>query len=104
MMETVMTEGSSRLQVATAVAAAFAAVVVALAAPSFASAAQVAKPAQEEFTAPGKPRDKAPPPSVEGKGKPDGKAGDGEGIVQSVSATTIVLRELDGGTASIPVA
>ena len=99
-----MTEGSSRLQVATVVTAVFAAVVVALAGPSFASAAQLPKPAQEESPASGKQKDKAPPPSAESKAKPNAKAGDGEGIVQSVSATTIVLRQLDGSTASVPVA
>jgi hypothetical protein len=67
---------------------------VAFAGPSFAGAATFAKPAQ-----PGAPG-KTPP----AHGATSVKAGRGEGIVQSVSANAIVLRELDGSTVSISVA
>ena len=80
-----------RWSAAVAVTVGFAA--VALAGPSFAEAATFAKPAH-----PG--QGKAPP----ARGAGNAKAGAGEGIVQSVSAKAIVLRELDGRTVSIPVA
>jgi hypothetical protein len=67
---------------------------VAFAGPSFARAATLAKPAQAG--GPGKT-----PPA---HGAAEVKAGRGEGIVQSVSANAIVLRELDGSTVSIAVA
>jgi hypothetical protein len=41
-------------------------------------------------------------PAARGPG--NAKAGAGKGIVQSVSATAIVLRELDGSTVRVPVA
>jgi len=65
-----------------------------LAAPSLARAATRAKPAQAGAPA------KAPP----AHGAAAVKAGRGEGIVQSVSANAIVLRELDGSTVSVSVA
>jgi hypothetical protein len=61
--------------------------------PSFAEAAAFAKPPQAG------PQGKAPPARDNGKAK----AGAGEGIVQSVSADAVVLRELDGSTVSVPV-
>ena len=66
----------------------------ALAGPSFAEAAAFAKPAHAG------PQGKVP--AARGAGK--AKAGAGEGIVQSVSAEAVVLRELDGSTVSVPVA
>ena len=65
-----------------------------LAAPSLARAATRGKPAQAGAPA------KAPP----AHGAAAVKAGRGEGIVQSVSANAIVLRELDGSTVSVSVA
>ena len=70
------------------------AVTVALAGASYAGAATFGKPAQ-----PGPPANAASP----GKGSAAHGAGTGEGIVQSVSASAIVLRELDGSTVSVPV-
>jgi len=80
----------SRRTWSTAVAVAF----VALAGTSSAGAAAFGKPAQ-----PGPPANAASP----GKGSAAHGAGTGEGIVQSVSASAIVLRELDGSTVSVPV-
>ena len=77
---------------AVALTVAFAA--VALAAPSFAKAATFAKPAH--------PGSQGKGPAARGAG--NAKAGVAEGIVQSVSAKAIVLRELDGSTVSVPVA
>ena len=65
-----------------------------LAGPSVARAATRAKPLQTG------PPSKTPP----AHGAAQVKAGRGEGIVQSVSANAIVLRELDGSTVSISVA
>jgi hypothetical protein len=65
-----------------------------LAAPSLARAATLAKPAHAG------PPAKTPP----GHSAAEVKAGRGEGIVQSVSANAIVLRELDGSTVSVSVA
>ena len=73
----------SRRRWTTAVAATVAFAVVALAGPSFAEASKFAKPN---------------PPAG------NAKAGAREGIVQSVSAKAIVLRQLDGRTVSVPVA
>jgi hypothetical protein len=67
---------------------------VAFAGPSLARAAALAKPVQAG--APGK----TPPAHSAAQVK----AGRGEGIVQSVLANTIVLRELDGSTVSISIA
>ena len=72
-------------------------VAVALAGPAFSGAATPAKPAKP---VPAAAHAKAPPPRGEGKAK----AGAGKGIVQSVSAQAIVLRELDGSTVRVPVA
>lgn len=69
-------------------------VAVALAGPALSGAATLAKPT------PVGPQAKAPPPRGEGKVK----SGTGKGIVQSVSAQAIVLRELDGSTVRVPVA
>jgi hypothetical protein len=82
----------SRRSWSTAVAVTFAC--AALAAASSAGAATFGKPAQ-----PGPPANAASP----GKGSAAHGAGTGEGIVQSVSAGAIVLRELDGSTVSVPV-
>jgi hypothetical protein len=71
-------------------------VAVALAGPAFSGAATPAKPKP----LPAGAQAKAPPPP----GAAEGKAGTGKGIVQSVSAQAIVLRELDGSTVRIPVA
>ena len=68
-------------------------VAVALAAPAFAGAAPIEKPA------PAAARAKAPPPP----GPSQARSGAGKGIVQSVSAHAIVLRELDGSTVRVPV-
>ena len=63
-----------------------------------ASAGPFAKPAHEDSKA------KAPAaPKPTAAVNPKVKAGAGEGIVQSVSAGTVVLRELDGSTVSVPV-
>jgi hypothetical protein len=67
--------------------------VVALAGPSVAMAATRAKPAQ-----PG-----AQSKSPAAHGPANVKAGRGEGIVQSVSASAIVLRQLDGSTVSVSI-
>ncbi len=69
-------------------------VAVALAGPAVSGAATLAKPVPAGAQA------KAPSPRGEGKGK----SGAGKGIVQSVSAQAIVLRELDGSTVGVPVA
>src|SRR4029078_8099346 len=66
----------------------------ALAAASSAGAATFAKPAQ-----PGPPANAASP----GKSSAAHGAGTGEGIVQAVSTSAIVLRELDGSTVTVPV-
>ena len=63
--------------------------VVALTAPSFAEAATFAGP-----------HGKSPPARGAGKAK----AGAAKGIVQSVSAKAIVLKELDGRTVRVPIA
>jgi len=73
----------SRRRWTTTVAATVAFAVVALAGPSLAEASKFAKPN---------------PPAG------NAKAGAREGIVQSVSAKAIVLRQLDGRTVSVPVA
>src|SRR6476660_6239292 len=78
----------------TAVAVTAVCAAVALAGASFAGAATFGKPAQ-----PGPPANAASP----GKGSAAHGAGTGEGIVQSVSAGAIVLRELDGSIVSVPV-
>jgi hypothetical protein len=78
----------------TAVAVSIVAVAVAFAGPSFARAATLAKPVQ-----PGAPGKNPPAHGAAGV-----KAGHGEGIVQSVSANAIVLRELDGSTVNVSVA
>jgi hypothetical protein len=69
-------------------------VAVTLAGPAFSGAATLAKPVPAGAQA------KAPPPRGEGQVK----SGTGKGIVQSVSAQAIVLRELDGSTVRVPVA
>lgn len=66
----------------------------ALVGPSFAEATAFAKPAHAGS--------QGKVPSGRGLGK--AKAGAGEGIVQSVSAESVVLRELDGSTLVVPVA
>ncbi len=68
-------------------------VAVALAGPAVSGAATLAKPV---------PAGAQANPSPRGEGK--GKSGAGKGIVQSVSAQAIVLRELDGSTVGVPVA
>jgi hypothetical protein len=68
--------------------------VVALAGPCFAEAATFAKPAHAGS--------QGMDPAARAAG--NAKAGTGEGIVQSVSAKAIVLRELDGRTVTVPVA
>jgi hypothetical protein len=73
--------------------AAVAVTVVALAGPSVAAAATLAKPAQ-----PGA-QGKAPP----AHGAANIKAGHGEGIVQTVSGNAIVVRQLDGSTVNLTV-
>jgi hypothetical protein len=67
---------------------------VALAGASFAEAATFAKPAHAGSPVKG--------PGAGGAGNP--KAGAGEGIVQSVFANAIVLRELDGSSVTVSVA
>jgi hypothetical protein len=67
--------------------------VMALAGPSVAAAATQAKPAQ-----PGA-QGKAPP----AHGPANIKAGHGEGIVQTVSGSTIVVRQLDGSALNLTV-
>jgi hypothetical protein len=84
----------SRRALHTALTVSVASAAVAVAGPSLAGAAALAKPVQAG--GPGK----APP----AHGSAQVKAGRGEGIVQSVSANAIVLRELDGSTVSISVA
>jgi hypothetical protein len=84
----------SRRSWSTAVAVTFACAALALAGASSAGAATFAKPAQ-----PGPPANAASP----GKSSAAHGAGTGEGIVQSVSTSAIVLRELDGSTVSVPV-
>jgi hypothetical protein len=69
----------------------------ALAGASFADAATFAKPAHAG------PQEKGPAATAAEKAKAKA-AGAGEGIVQSVSTTAIVLRALDGSTVSVPVA
>ncbi|MDX6437993.1 MAG: hypothetical protein QOF45_576 [Gaiellaceae bacterium] len=60
--------------------------------------ASLAEASTFEKPVPGGSHGKAPP------ARGPGNAGAGKGIVQSVSATAIVLRELDGSTVRIPVA
>jgi len=67
--------------------------VAALAGPTLAQAGSLAKPVQ-----PGAQGKKPAPPAAA-----DVKAGRGEGIVQSVGANAIVLRELDGSTVSVAI-
>jgi hypothetical protein len=74
----------------------------ALAGPSLAHAATLAKPANPGLQ--DRPQEQGPPPGVAEKARGKPTAGDGEGIVQSVSATTILIRELDGSAVSVPVA
>jgi hypothetical protein len=62
--------------------------------------ASLAEASTFEKPVPGGSHGKAPP----ARGPGNAKAGAGKGIVQSVSATAIVLRELDGSTVRIPVA
>lgn len=62
--------------------------------------ASLAEASTFEKPVPAGSQGKAPP----ARGPGNAKAGAGKGIVQSVSATAIVLRELDGSTVRIPVA
>lgn len=83
----------SRTYVRSAVSVLGALTIVALAGPSVAHGAAQAKPAQ-----PGA-QSKAPLPHAPA----NIKAGRGEGIVQSVFTSAVVLRQLDGSTVSISV-
>lgn len=62
--------------------------------------ASLAEASTFEKPVPAGSQGKAPP----AHGPGNAKAGAGKGIVQSVSATAIVLRELDGSTVRVPVA
>jgi hypothetical protein len=96
-----MSEGSSRLRCATAAALAVATTTAALAAAPPGGAAGAAAAAHPDAAALGKPAQvgptlaKSPGPS---RGEPTAR-----GVVQSVSARAVVLKELDGSSVSVPV-
>lgn len=69
--------------------------------PVAASAASSAKPVTTPAAKPEQAGPKTKNPESHGPGSTEG--GTGQGIVQSVSPRALILRELDGGTVTVPV-